>query len=552
MADNFDYIIIGSGSAGSALAYRLGESGRHRILVLEYGGSDAGPFIQMPAALSYPMNMKRYDWEYHAESETSLDGRQLVCPRGKVLGGSSSINGMIYVRGNAGDYNHWQDAGADGWSYADVLPYFRRMENAHGGAVGWRGCAGPLHVTRGPRDNPLHDAFVTAATEAGYAAVDDYNGYRQEGFGAADMTVWEGRRWSAADAYLRPALRRGNLKLVCGALVEKILIDGKTATGVAYWKAGKRYEVTAGAETVLAAGAINSPQIMQRSGVGPGAILQAAGVDVMLNRAGVGANLQDHLEVYFQIACLQPITLFKHLNLASKAWIGARWLLFKSGLGASNQFETLGFIRSAAGISYPDIQFHFLPVAIRYDGRAPAEGHGFQLHVGPMRSKSRGHVRILDASIERPPQIKFNYLSHDDDWADFRRCIRLSREIIAQPAMDPFRGHEIQPGDDQTSDADIDGFIRTHAESAYHPCGTMRMGAAHDPLAVVDPDCKVIGIDRLRLADSSIFPRITNGNLNAPSIMTGEKAADHILGRAPLARANDNPFRHPHWESQQR
>ena len=552
MAERFDYIIIGSGSAGSALAYRLGESGKHRILVLEYGGTDAGPLIQMPAALSYPMNMKRYDWAYLAEAEANLNGRRLVCPRGKVLGGSSSINGMIYVRGNAGDYDHWQEAGAQGWGYADVLPYFRRMEHAHGSAAGWRGTDGPLHVTRGPRDNPLHDAFVTAATEAGYTAVDDYNGFRQEGFGAADMTVWKGRRWSSANAYLRPALRRGNVKLITGALVEKILIDGKTATGVAYWKAGKRYEVTARAETVLAAGAINSPQVMQRSGVGPGAVLQNAGVDVVLERAGVGTNLQDHLEVYFQIACLQPITLYKHLNLASKALIGARWLLFKSGLGASNQFETLGFIRSAAGVAYPDIQFHFLPVAIRYDGTAPAEGHGFQLHVGPMRSKSRGHVKIMDADISSPPQIKFNYLSHADDWIEFRRCIRLSREIIAQPAMAPFRGHEIQPGDDQTSDAQIDAFIRAHAESAYHPCGTMRMGAVDDPLAVVDPTCKFIGIDRLRLADSSIFPRITNGNLNAPSIMTGEKAADHILGRTPLPRANDTPFQHPKWQQTQR
>ena len=552
MAERFDYIIIGSGSAGSALAYRLGESGKHRILVLEYGGSDAGPLIQMPAALSYPMNMKRYDWGYLADAETSLNGRRLVCPRGKVLGGSSSINGMIYVRGNAGDYDYWQEAGAQGWGYTDVLPYFRRMENAHGGAAGWRGTDGPLHVTRGPRDNPLHDAFVTAATEAGYTAVDDYNGYRQEGFGAADMTVWRGRRWSSANAYLRPALRRGNVKLVTGALVEKVLIDKKTATGVVYRKGGKQHEVTARAETVLAAGAINSPQIMQRSGVGPGAVLQNAGVDVVLDRAGVGANLQDHLEVYFQIACLQPITLYKHLNMASKAIIGVRWLMFRSGLGASNQFETLGFIRSAAGVAYPDIQFHFLPVAIRYDGTAPAEGHGFQLHVGPMRSKSRGHVRILDANSFSPPQIKFNYLSHADDWTEFRRCIRLSREIMSQPAMAPYRGNEIQPGDDQTSDAQIDAFIRAHAESAYHPCGTMRMGAVDDKLAVVDSTCKFIGIDRLRIADSSIFPRITNGNLNAPSIMTGEKAADHILGRTPLPRANDTPFQHPEWQQTQR
>ena len=552
MTDSYDYIIIGSGSAGSALAYRLGEDGTRRILVLEYGGSDVGPLIQMPAALSYPMNMPRYDWGYLAEPEPALGGRRLVCPRGKVIGGSSSINGMIYVRGHAGDYAHWEETGAAGWGYADVLPYFRRMETSHGGEAPWRGTDGPLHVTRGPRDNPLHDAFVAATEAAGYVATPDYNGYRQEGFGPADMTVWKGRRWSAANAYLKPALSRGNVRLVTRALVDRILFDGSRAVGVSYLRGGTRHEARASAEIVLAAGAINSPQILQRSGIGPGGVLQDAGVDVRADRAGVGANLQDHLEVYFQIACLQPITLYRHLGLLAKARIGAEWLFFKRGLGASNQFETLGFIRSAAGVAYPDIQYHFLPVAISYDGKAPAAGHGFQLHVGPMRSKSRGHVRILNAAPEAAPEIRFNYMSHPDDWADFRRCIRLSREIIRQAPMDPYRGAEIQPGDDATSDEAIDAFIRDHAESAYHPCGTMRMGAAGDPDSVVDPHCRVIGVERLRVADSSIFPRITNGNLNAPSIMTGEKAADHILGRAPLARANDTPFFHPDWQAAQR
>ncbi len=552
MTDSYDYIIIGSGSAGSALAYRLGEDGTRRILVLEYGGSDVGPLIQMPAALSYPMNMPRYDWGYLAEPEPALGGRRLVCPRGKVIGGSSSINGMIYVRGHAGDYAHWEETGAAGWGYADVLPYFRRMETSHGGEAPWRGTDGPLHVTRGPRDNPLHDAFVAATEAAGYVATPDYNGYRQEGFGPADMTVWKGRRWSAANAYLKPALARGNVRLVTRALVDRILFDGSRAVGISYLRGGTRHEARANAEIVLAAGAINSPQILQRSGIGPGAVLQDAGVDVRADRAGVGANLQDHLEVYFQIACLQPITLYRHLGLLAKARIGAEWLFFKRGLGASNQFETLGFIRSAAGVAYPDIQYHFLPVAISYDGKAPAAGHGFQLHVGPMRSKSRGHVRILNAAPEAAPEIRFNYMSHPDDWADFRRCIRLSREIIRQAPMDPYRGAEIQPGDDATSDEAIDAFIRDHAESAYHPCGTMRMGAAGDPDSVVDPNCRVIGVEGLRVADSSIFPRITNGNLNAPSIMTGEKAADHILGRAPLARANDTPFFHPDWQAAQR
>ena len=552
VAQEFDYIIVGSGSAGSAMAYRLGEDGKRRILVLEFGGSDIGPLVQMPAALSYPMNMPRYDWGYLAEPEESLGGRRLVCPRGKVIGGSSSINGMIYVRGNPGDYAHWEESGAHGWGYADVLPYFRRMEHSHGGEAPWRGVNGPLHITRGPRDNPLHDAFVESAKAAGYVHTPDYNGYRQEGFGPADMTVWKGRRWSSANAYLRPAIKRGNVRLEKGALVDRILFDGKRAIGVQYMQGGIMHQAHASAEVVLAAGAINSPQILQRSGIGPGQTLQKAGVDVLVDRAGVGENLQDHLEVYFQVACLQPITLYKHLGLLSKALIGAQWLFFKSGLGASNQFETLGFIRSRAGVSYPDIQYHFLPVAISYDGRAPAEGHGFQLHVGPMRSKSRGHVRIVDSNIASPPQIKFNYMSHPDDWDEFRRCIRLSREILKQAPMDPYRGPEIQPGDDQTSDDQIDAFIRDHAESAYHPCGTVRMGAADDLGAVVDPQCRVIGVENLRVADSSIFPRITNGNLNAPSIMTGEKAADHILGRPPLARANDEPFTHPDWQNSQR
>ncbi|MEL0076552.1 MAG: choline dehydrogenase [Alphaproteobacteria bacterium] len=552
VAQEFDYIIVGSGSAGSAMAYRLGEDGKRRILVLEFGGSDIGPLVQMPAALSYPMNMPRYDWGYLAEPEESLGGRRLVCPRGKVIGGSSSINGMIYVRGNPGDYAHWEESGAHGWGYADVLPYFRRMEHSHGGEAPWRGVDGPLHITRGPRDNPLHDAFVESAKAAGYVHTPDYNGYRQEGFGPADMTVWKGRRWSSANAYLRPAIKRGNVRLEKGALVDRILFDGKRAIGVQYMQGGVMHQAHASAEVVLAAGAINSPQILQRSGIGPGQTLQKAGVDVLVDRAGVGENLQDHLEVYFQVACLQPITLYKHLGLLSKALIGAQWLFFKSGLGASNQFETLGFIRSRAGVSYPDIQYHFLPVAISYDGRAPAEGHGFQLHVGPMRSKSRGHVRIVDSNIASPPQIKFNYMSHPDDWDEFRRCIRLSREILKQAPMDPYRGPEIQPGDDQTSDDQIDAFIRDNAESAYHPCGTVRMGAADDPGAVVDPQCRVIGVENLRVADSSIFPRITNGNLNAPSIMTGEKAADHIMGRPPLARANDEPFTHPDWQNSQR
>jgi choline dehydrogenase len=557
MSQDFDFIIIGSGSAGSAMAYRLSEDGKHKVLVLEFGGTDIGPLIQMPAALSYPMNMKIYDWEYLSEPEDGLGGRRLVCPRGKVIGGSSSINGMIYVRGNPGDYAYWEESGAKGWGYADVLPYFKRMEHAHiddkgASEAGFRGKSGPLHITRGKRDNPLHGAFVEAAEQAGYAATADYNGYRQEGFGAADMTVYKGRRWSAASAYLKPALKRRNVRLIARARVDRILFEGKRAIGVRYIKGGVSHDVFANREIICAAGAVNSPQILQRSGIGPAALLKSRGITPIVNRAGVGENLQDHLEVYFQVQCLQPITLYKYLNIFSKAMIGAEWLLTKSGPGATNHFETLGFIRSDKGVSYPDIQYHFLPVAISYDGTAPAEGHGFQLHVGPMRSKSRGHVRIKSDRAEDPPEIKFNYMSHDDDWDEFRKCIRLSREILHQPAMAPFRGPEIQPGDRVTSNKAIDGFIRDHAESAYHPCGTMRMGAADDPMTVVDPECRVIGVTGLYVADSSIFPRITNGNLNAPSIMAGEKAADHILGCTPLPRANDVPFAFEDWKQKQR
>ena len=552
MSGNYDYIVIGSGSAGSAITYRLGEEPAHRVLVLEFGKSDMGPFIQMPAALSYPMNMPRYDWGYKAEAEESLDNRALVCPRGKVIGGSSSINGMIYVRGNVGDYDHWAEQGAHGWSYADVLPYFRRMETSHGGEAPWRGTDGPLHITRGPRDNPLHDAFVSASVEAGYTATDDYNGHRQEGMGPADMTVYKGRRWSAANAYLRPAMARGNVDLRTGVMVDQLLFKGKKCVGVRYLKSGKSVDVFAKKAVILSAGAIGSPAILQRSGIGPKQLLKKAGVKLRADRPGVGANLQDHLEVYFQIACKKPITLYKHLNIFAKAWIGFKWLFFKKGLGASNQFESLGFIRSDKNIPYPDIQYHFLPVAIRYDGKAPAEGHGFQLHVGPMRSQSRGHVHIKNADPTTAPEIRFNYLSHKDDMPDFRKALRLTREILAQPAFDDYRGHEIQPGDDKVTDDELDAFIRAHAESAYHPCGTCKMGDVKDPMAVVGPDTKVIGFENLYCADSSLFPRITNGNLNAPSIMTGEKASDHILGKTLLAKANDVPFTHPTWQKTQR
>ncbi len=546
-----DFVIIGSGSAGSAMAYRLSEDGRHSVIVIEYGVPDMGPLIQMPAALSFPMNMTTYDWGFSTEPEERLGGRSLVTPRGKVLGGSSSINGMVYVRGHARDFDHWSESGAQGWAYADVLPYFKRMENSHGGEAGWRGTDGPLHIQRGRRDNPLFHAFVEAGREAGFEVTQDYNGEKQEGFGPMEQTIHEGRRWSAANAYLKPALKRPNVQLVKG-LARKIVLEGTRAVGVEI-EAGRSFTtIRARREVIIAASSINSPKLLMLSGIGPSAHLKEHGIEVVADRPGVGQNLQDHMEVYIQQECTQPITLYSKLNLFSKAKIGAQWLLFKSGDGATNHFESAAFVRSKPGVEYPDIQYHFLPVAIRYDGKAAADSHGFQAHVGPMRSKSRGSVTLRSANPREKPVIKFNYMSHDDDWTDFRHCVRLTREIFGQSAFDPYRGKEIQPGSHVQSDAEIDDFIREHAESAFHPCGTAKMGAVDDPLAVVDPECRVIGIENLRIADSSIFPRITNGNLNGPSIMVGEKAADHILGRTPLPRSNQQPWINPRWQESDR
>lgn len=545
-----EYVIVGAGSAGCALAYRLAEAGKS-VIVIEHGGTDAGPFIQMPAALSYPMNMKRYDWGYQSEPEPHLGGRRLACPRGKVIGGSSSINGMVYVRGHARDYDHWAESGADGWAYADVLPYFKRMETWHGqGDASWRGADGPLHVSRGPRDNPLVQAFVKAGAEAGYETTDDYNGEKQEGFGPFEATIHKGVRWSAANAYLRPALKRENCTLVRG-LAQRVVIEDGRATGVEVVRGGQTEVIEASAEVILAASSINSPKLLMLSGIGPAAHLAEHGIEAVADRAGVGQNLQDHLELYIQMAAKQPVSLFKHWNLIGKAMIGAQWLFTKTGLGASNQFESCGFIRSREGVVYPDLQFHFLPIAVRYDGKVAAEGHGFQAHVGPMRSPSRGAVTLRDADPASDPVIRFNYMSDAQDWTDFRKAIRLTREIFEQPAFAAHAKHEIQPGVQAQTDDDLDDFIREHAESAYHPCGTCKMGRADDPMAVVDADCRVIGVEGLRVADSSVFPRITNGNLNGPSILVGEKAADHILGRK-LPRENAEPWMHPDWETAQR
>ncbi|MCB4770971.1 choline dehydrogenase [Ancylobacter sp. Lp-2] len=548
----FDYIIVGAGSAGCVLADRLTASGENRVLVLEFGGSDRSIFIQMPSALSIPMNMPRYSWMYESEPEPGLGGRRMHCPRGKVLGGSSSINGMVYVRGNPADFDGWQEQGAQGWSYADVLPYFRRAESRQEGGDAYRGSEGPLATRYGSLANPLHHAFIDAALEAGYPASEDINGYAQEGFGRMDMTVKDGVRWSAAKAYLRPAMQRANLKVETHARVTRVLFEGRRAIGVAYEQGDVRRQAKAAREVILAGGPVNSPQLLKLSGVGPGAELRGHGIEVVADRAGVGENLQDHLEFYFQVACKQPITLYSSMGLAARAGIGLRWLLRKDGLGATNHFESCGFIRSRPGVAYPDVQYHFLPLAVTYDGQGLASEHGFQAHVGPMRSKSRGWVRLRSADPAEKPRLFFNYMSHPDDWTEMRACVRLTREIFAQKAFDPYRGREIQPGADVVDDEAIDAFIRDKVESAYHPSCTCKMGAPADPMAVVDPQARVIGVEGLRVVDSSIMPSVTTGNLNAPTIMLAEKAADHILGRPALAPSNAPYYKAANWQHAQR
>lgn len=549
--ETFDYVIVGAGSAGCVLANRLTEDGRNSVLLLEFGGSDRSLWIQMPTALYMPMNMARYDWRYYTEPERHLNGRRIHTPRGKVLGGSSSINGLVYVRGNPLDFERWEAEGAAGWGYHDVLPYFRRAERRAVGGDEYRGADGPLETRRGLLTNPLNAAWLEAGRQAGYALTADMNGFRQEGFGEMDMTVGGGRRCSAANAYLRPALRRGNLSVRTHALATRVLFDGRRAVGVRYERGGS-HEVRARREVILSAGSINTPQLLKLSGVGPARELGGCGIEVVQELPGVGENLQDHLEFYFQVACREPVTLYSEMSLLRRALIGVRWILTKDGLGASNHFETGGFIRSRAGMRYPDVQFHFLPLAVNYDGSALAREHGFQAHVGPMRSRSTGWVRLGSAEAREPPRISFNYMSRPEDWEEMRACVRLTREVFAQPAFDRYRGREMQPGESVVRDEQIDAFIRAKAESAFHPCGTCRMGNARDPQAVVDPQARVIGLEALRVVDSSIIPSITTGNLNAPTIMLAEKAADHIRGRPMLPRASAPYYTASQWETTQR
>ena len=549
-AGTFDYIVVGAGSAGCVLAERLSAAGAS-VLVLEAGPWDRGWKIHMPAALTYNLMNDRYNWCYRTEPQAHLDGRRLYWPRGRVVGGSSALNAMVYVRGHALDYDRWAfDEGAAGWSYAEVLPYFRRAESRSVGGDAYRGGDGPLKVWAAGMANPLFAAFIEAGVQAGYGRTEDMNGHRQEGFGRMDMTVHRGMRWSAARAYLRPALRRPWLTVATGALATRLLVEGGRAVGVDYVENHRPKRAYAEAEVILAGGAINSPQLLLLSGIGPADELKHAGVRPVHDLPGVGRNLQDHLELYVQHACREPVTLMPAMRPHNMAVIGARWFLDRSGPGASSHLEAGAFIRSRPGVRHPDIQFHFLPALIDDHGRAPATFHAFQCHVGPMRPASRGRLRLRSDDPRSHPLIEPDLLSEERDRQEMRACVRLAREIIAQRAFDRFRGPEIRPGAAVDSDDGIDAFVRAKSDSAYHPCGTCRMGEGEE--AVVDPRCRVRGIEKLRVVDASIMPSEPSGNLNAPTIMLAEKASDMILGLPPLAATPVPVWEAPDWRNRQR
>ena len=549
--DVFDYIIVGAGSAGSVLASRLTEDSDVRVLVLEAGPPDRSIFIHMPAAFSIPLANDRYNWAYYTEPEAGMNGRRMYCPRGRVLGGSSSINGMVYIRGHALDYDAWaQRPGLAHWSYAHCLPYFMKSERRLQGADAYHGGHGPLVVTTPQMANPLFGAFVDAAQQAGYAYTNDMNGFRQEGIGPMDQTTFRGRRWSTVKAYLEPASRRPNLAVRPRCLTLRILFEGRRAVGVEIAQRGQPARVRARREVILCGGAINSPQVLMLSGVGPADALGKLGIGVVADSPGVGQNLQDHIEIYVQHACTQPISLYSTQQPLAKLAIGIRWMLTGTGPGASNHFEAGGFIRSRAGVRHPDLQYHFLPIAANYDGKEKIDQHGFQLHVGPMRPSSRGSIRLKSADPRQHPAITFNYMQTEGDRAEMRAAVRLTREILAQKAFDPYRGVELKPGAAVVSDAQIDAFVRERAESAYHPSCSCAMGDTGD--AVVDGDLRVRGVEALRVVDASVMPAVVSGNLNAPTIMLAEKAADIIRGRTPLPPARVPVFEHPDWVNQQR
>ncbi|HWU23464.1 MAG TPA: choline dehydrogenase, partial [Nocardioides sp.] len=526
--------------AGSALANRLSADPGTSVLVLEAGHSDwrIDPFVHMPAALPIPIGNRFYDWKYETDPEPHMNGRRVSHARGKVLGGSSSINGMIFQRGNPMDYERWgAQPGMKEWDFAHCLPYFKRMESLHlvdgsNGADEWRGGDGPLNLERGPATNPLFGAFFEAAQQAGYPLTDDVNGYRQEGFARFDRNIKNGRRWSAARAYLHPAMSRKNLRVETLALATKVRFEGKRAVGVDYLRAGRPRTVAAG-EVILCGGAINTPQLLQLSGVGDREHLAQVGVPLVHHLPGVGENLQDHLEVYIQYASKQPVSIAPGLRMRARPGIGYQWLFHRRGLGATNHFEGGGFARSNEDVDYPNLMFHFLPVAIRYDGTQPTEGHGYQVHIGPMYADTRGRVRITSRDPKQHPSMVFNYLSTPNDRREWIEAVRVARDILNQPAFAPYNDGEISPGPSVETDDEILDWVRKDAETALHPSCTAAMGI--DEMSVVDPSSmKVHGVEGLRVVDASVFPFVTNGNIYAPVMMVAEKAADLIAGNTPL------------------
>ena len=548
MKKHYDYVIIGGGSAGCVLANRLSKDPSNRVLVLEAGRPDYiwDLFIHMPAGLTFPLGNKWYDWCYETDPEPYMHNRKVFHGRGKVLGGSSSINGMIYIRGNAMDYEKWaRDKGMEKWDYAHNLPYFKRAENRIKGPDAYHDTRGPLVLETGPCKNPLFEAFLNSAQQAGYPLTDDVNGYQQEGFGAFDRNIQKGKRLSAARAYLHPVLKqRTNLDLVCRALTTRILFDGKKAVGVEFVKgrSGSAQKVTAG-EVISCGGSINSPQLLQLSGIGDGRELSALGIDVVHDLPGVGENLQDHLEVYVQYKSKKPVSMNPALKWWKKPYIGYQWLFHKKGAAATNHFEAGGFIRSNDDVEYPNIQFHFLPLAIRYDGSQPSSDHGYQVHVGPMYSDAKGSIKITSKDPRIHPSLKFNYLSTEQDRREWVEAIRCARKIMNQPAFDEFNGGEISPGPGVETDAQILEWVAKDAETALHPSCTCKMG--RDDMAVVDPDSmKVHGVENLRVVDASVMPHVTNGNIYAPVMMIAEKACDLILGNTPESPSSATFYRH--------
>lgn len=546
MSAQYDYVIVGGGSAGSALGNRLSADPKNQVLILEAGRRDYkwDVFIHMPAALAFPIGNKRYDWMYESEPEPFMNNRRIYHARGKVLGGSSSINGMIWQRGNPMDYERWaKDQGMENWDYAHCLPYFKRMENCLADPKSpFRGSSGPLQLERGPIKNPLFKAFFDATVEAGYSRTDDVNGYRQEGFAAFDRNVRRGRRLSAARAYLYPVKNRSNLTIKTKAMVTKVLFEGTRAVGVEAIVKGKK-QIFRSKEVVLCGGAINTPQILQLSGIGNAEDLRRFGIKVVKDLPGVGANLQDHLEVYVQYACKQPISMQPMLKLWRRPFIGAEWLFLRRGPGATNHFEAGGFARSNDKVAYPNLMFHFLPLAIRYDGTAPSSGHGYQVHIGPMYSDSRGSVMISSTNPMDKPKLRFNYLSTEQDKEEWVEAIHVARRILTQKAMDEFNGGETSPGLSVDTDEEILDWVRRDGETALHPSCTAKMGT--DEMSVVDPNTmKVHGVEGLRVVDASVFPYVTNGNIYAPVMMVAEKAADLILGKEPLPAENLEFYRH--------